>query len=418
MPNVNIEVTFYTRLDAVYIFSPSSSFAAAARMSSVEESAPLNIEDYRAGTFARQYRYDAFMPTLVNHGWTWTDPRISTLLEEATRALGELNAYSRIVPDVDLFISLHVVKEASESSRIEGTQTNIDEALRPVEEIAPERRDDWVEVQNYIQAMNEAIIALQHLPLSNRLLCDTHRTLLQGVRGEYKQPGDWRHSQNWIGGTSLQDAVFIPPPHHEVPALMGDLEQFWHNDRIDVPHLVRIAISHYQFETIHPYLDGNGRIGRLLITLYLISNGMLVRPSLYLSSYFEKHRAAYYDAFTVVRGTHDLGHWLRFFLRAVRETARSGVDTFEAILQLRSDVESRILTLGQRAGSARQALALLYRRPLATVTELADHLGVTHQTANRLVMDLTRLGILRESTGYRRNRRFVFHDYLALFMRD
>jgi Fic family protein len=376
----------------------------------------LDIQDYRAGRYSRQFRYDAFMPTGVNHGWTWTDPRINTLLEEAIQALGELNAYSRIVPDVDLFISLHVVKEASDSSRIEGTQTNIDEVLRPVEEIAPERRDDWQEVQNYIQAMNEAIVALNELPLSNRLLRNTHRTLLQGVRGEHKQPGEWRRSQNWIGGTSLQDAVFIPPSHQEVPALMGDLEKFWHNEEIDVPHLIRIAIGHYQFETIHPFLDGNGRIGRLLITLYLISNGLLAKPSLYLSNYFEKNRAAYYDAFTVVRGTNDIGHWLRFFLRAVRETARTGVDTFEAILRMRSDVEARTISLGQRAGNARSALTLLYRRPLITVNEMAYHLGVTHQTANRLVRDLVRLDILREATGYRRNRRFVFHDYLGLFM--
>ncbi|HET6568240.1 MAG TPA: Fic family protein [Rhodothermales bacterium] len=381
-------------------------------------SSDLDIRDYRAGMYLRQYQYEAFVPSKVNHGWTWSDARLNTLLEEATQALGELNGCSFIVPDVDLFISLHVVKEASESSRIEGTQTNMDEALRPVEEIDPERRDDWQEVQNYIQAMNEAIEALRELPLSNRLLRETHRTLLQGVRGEHKMPGEWRRSQNWIGGTSLQDTVFIPPPHHEVPELMGDLEKFWHNEEINVPHLVRIAISHYQFETIHPFLDGNGRIGRLLITLYLISNGLLAKPALYLSSYFERHRAAYYDAFTVVRGTSDLGHWVRFFLLAIRETARNGVETFQAILKLRADVERRVLTLGQRAGNARRVLSLLYQRPFVNVNEVADYLEVTHQTANRLVEDLVRLDILREATGFRRNRRFVFRDYLTLFLPD
>ncbi len=376
----------------------------------------VRLSDYTSGAYRRQQSYDAFHPSPVNHGWAWEDPRINTLLEEATRALGELNACSLIVPDVDLFIRLHVIKEASESSRIEGTQTNMDEALRPADEIEPERRDDWQEVQNYIQAMDESIQALADLPLSTRLLRDAHRTLLQGVRGEHKQPGEWRRSQNWIGGTSLQDAVFIPPPHHAVPDLMSDLERFWHNDGIQVPHLVRIAISHYQFETVHPFLDGNGRVGRLLITLYLIANGLLVRPSLYLSSYFERHRAAYYDAFTVVRGTHDMGHWLRFFLRAIRETARGGVETFQAILALRSDAESRILALGQRAGNARRTLALLYRKPLVTVNEVADHLQVTHQTANRLVGDLVRLDLLRQTTDRARNRRFVFFDYLNLFM--
>ncbi len=376
----------------------------------------MDIRDYHAGQYVRQHNYDAFIPSLINHPWTWADPRVNTLLEDATRALGELNAYALIVPDIDLFIGLHVVKEASESSRIEGTQTNIDEALRPLEEIDPERRDDWQEVQNYIQAMHEATAALKTLPLSNRLLRSTHHTLMQGVRGKRKTPGLWRRSQNWTGGSTLADAFFIPPPHQDVPALMADLERFWHNDAIDVPHLVRIALSHYQFETIHPFLDGNGRIGRLLITLYLISNGLLAKPSLYLSDYFERHREAYYDAFTVVRATNDVGHWLRFFLVAIRETARLGARTFQSILALRTEVEGRVLRLGRRAGGPRHALSLLYRRPVVTVNDLAEHLEVTHQTANRLAEDLCRLGLLKEATGFRRNRQFVFDEYLRLFM--
>jgi Fic family protein len=376
----------------------------------------MRIEDFKAGRLTEQYKYKAFVPEPVNHVWTWGDPRINTLLEEATGALSRLDAFSYIVPDIDLFIRLHVVKEASESSRIEGTQTNMGEALRPVEEIAPERRDDWVEVQNYVQAMNEAIANLSKLPLSNRLLRDTHATLLQGARGETKQPGEWRRSQNWIGGTSLVDAVFIPPPHHEVARLMSDLELFWHNDRIDVPHLIRIAISHYQFETIHPFLDGNGRVGRLLITLYLHANGLLKKPSLYLSSYFEKHRSAYYDAFMRVREANDLGHWIRFFLRAIRETARTGVETFQKILSFRRSAEERVLTLGQRAGNARLTLALLYTRPVLSINEVAATLEVSHQTASKLVRDLVKLDLLEESTGYKRNRLFVLRDYLDLFV--
>ncbi len=378
----------------------------------------MHLNDYIAGTYTKQYQYEAFIPSPVNQTWTWDDPRINTLLEEATQALGELNAFSLIVPDVDLFIRLHVVKEASESSRIEGTQTQMDEALRPREEIAPKRRDDWQEVQNYIQAMNEAIDALVHLPLSNRLLKDTHRTLMQGVRGQHKLPGAWRASQNWIGGTSLQDAVFIPPPHREVPKLMGDLEKFWHNEAINVPHLVRIAISHYQFETIHPFLDGNGRIGRLLIPLYLISHGLLKKPSLYLSSHIEKHKAAYYAALTTVRATSNMGQWLRFFLVAVRETARTGRDTFQAILALRRRTEQQMLSLGQKAGKGRVLLTLLYRQPYVTANEVATHLEVTHQTAMSLIRDFVRLGILEETTGFKRNRRFLYREYFDLFVRS
>ena len=376
----------------------------------------MNIKHYKAGQYRQQYQYKSFLPTPINHDWTWEDPKINTLLEKATQALGELNAFSLIVPDVDLFIQMHIFKEANTSSRIEGTQTQMDEALRSKEQINPERRNDWEEVQNYVQAMGEAIETLKTLPLSNRLLCETHKILLQGVRGEHKLPGEFRRSQNWIGGTSIVDAAFIPPSHDEVPSLMSDLEKFWHNEAIDVPHLVRIAISHYQFETIHPFSDGNGRIGRLLITLYLVGKGLLTKPSLYLSNYLEKHKVAYYEGLTTVRATHNLGHWIRFFLVAVFETAQQGQTTFQKILVLRSDVEQRILSLGKKAKNARGLLNFLYRRPFISPNQVAEMFQVTHQTANSLIRDFERLDILKETTGYQRNRVFQFERYLALFL--
>ena len=377
----------------------------------------VSFAEYEPGRYVSQGSYRSFIPAPVNREWTWSDPRISTLLEEATQALGELNAFSIIVPDVDLFIELHVVKEATDSSRIEGTRTEMDEAIRPEEEVSPEKRDDWHEVRNYVDAMNQAIDTLDELPLSTRLLRKTHHTLMQGVRGQDKQPGEYRRSQNWIGA-SLEDAMFVPPPHHEVPDLMSDLEKFWHNDAINVPHLVRIAISHYQFETIHPFLDGNGRIGRLLITLYLISKGLLKKPSLYLSSYIERHKADYYDALTHVRGTGDMGQWVRFFLVAMRETARQGRDTFEDILDLRRRAEQQVVTLGQKAGNARKLLTRLYRYPfIQRASHIADYLDVSPKTARSLIQDLEDLGLLKETTGQQRNRRYVFAEYLNLFTR-
>lgn len=273
----------------------------------------MKLEAFNSGKFRQRYQYKSFEPALVDHDWSWDDPQINTLLEDATRALGELNAFSLIVPDIDLFIQMHVVKEAQTSSRIEGTQTGIDEALMQEEQILPEKRDDWREVRNYIDAVNTAVEELATLPLSNRLLKHTHAILMRGVRGEHKQPGEFRTSQNWIGGSNLTDAVFIPAHPSGVEDLMGDLEKFWRDDAILVPHLVRIAISHYQFETIHPSLDGNGRIGRLMIPLYLVSKGVLAKPSLYLSDFFERNRASYYDALMRVRVSNDLVHWVRFF---------------------------------------------------------------------------------------------------------
>ena len=377
----------------------------------------MKFETFKAGAWTPRYQYKSFEPVLVDHAWIWEDPTINALLESANRALGELNAFSLIVPDIDLFIEMHMVKEAQTSSRIEGTQTGMDEALMTEDQIQPEKRDDWREVRNYVDAVNGAIAELQTLPLSNRLLRKTHEILMRGVRGENKQPGEFRISQNWIGGSSLMDAVFIPPHPDGVPALMSDLEKFWHDESITVPHLIRLAISHYQFETIHPFLDGNGRIGRLLVPLYLVSNGLLAKPSLYLSDFFERNRASYYDALMRVRVSNDMIHWVRFFLQGVAETATKGRNVFKEILALRTDAEHKLLSLGKRAPNAKQALNLLYRRPMLSATDLEHGLGVSHPTANALLRDFIRLGILREITGAARHRLYVFETYLELFTR-
>ena len=376
----------------------------------------MKFEGFEPGRWHQRYQYQSFEPTPVNHDWSWEDATINVLLESANRALGELNAYSLIVPDIDLFIQMHVVKEAQTSSRIEGTQTGIDEALLSEEHIRPEKRDDWREVRNYIDAVNIAIGELENLPLSNRLLRQTHAVLLQGVRGELKQPGEFRSSQNWIGGSGLADAAFIPPHHQSVPELMSDLELFWHNESITVPHLIRVALSHYQFETIHPFLDGNGRIGRLLIPLHLVSHGLLAKPSLYLSDFFERHRASYYDALMRVRISGDLIHWVRFFLQGVSETATKGRDVFGRILKLRTDVEQHILSLGRRAPNARAALNVLYRQPVLAASTLEQELDVSGSTEQALVKDFVRLGILTEVTGQMRDRLYEFDPYLKLFL--
>jgi Fic family protein len=372
-------------------------------------------QTFKSGTFKQQYQYKSFEPSLINKPFVWEDPDIAVLLEESTRLLGELNAYSHLVPDVDFFIRMHILKEATTSSRIEGTQTNIDEAVLPEEDVAPEHRNDWLEVHNYTRAMNHAITALENLPLSMRLLREAHKILMVGARGEQRSPGEIRRSQNWIGGSSLRDAVFIPPSHEDLPELLTDLEKFWHNENLAIPHLIRTALSHYQFETIHPFLDGNGRIGRLMITLYLVDKALLTRPTLYLSDFFERNRGSYYDALTVVRTSNDIEHWIRFFLTGVSETAANSKLTFEKIIKLRHASEEKILRLGKRARKGQDLLRHLYSQPIMSANQIAASLEITHQSASSLIKAFEEMEILRESTGRKKNRLYVFSDYLHLF---
>jgi len=375
----------------------------------------MNFNDFKAGIYKQQYQYRSFSPKKVNMTWIWDDPALNVMLEQATRKLGELNAFTLIVPNIDLFIQMHIIKEANTSSKIEGTQINIDEALLPEEEISIEKRDDWHEVQNYINALHYAINELEKLPISNRLLNETHRILMQGVRREHKSPGNFRKSQNWIGGSNLSDAVYIPPHHEEIPDLMGDLELFLHNDTINVPHLIKIAIAHYQFETIHPYLDGNGRIGRLLITLYLVGFSLLKKPSLYLSSFFEKHRSSYYDALSRVREANDISHWVKFFLNAVIDTADDGKNTFNEILKLKNETDSFILSLGGRAENANRILELFYQKPLLNVKGIEKGLSMNPRTIRNVLKTLETAQFIFEYTGNKRNKKYVFERYFKLF---
>jgi Fic family protein len=375
----------------------------------------MQTQPFKSGTYKQQYQYKSFTPNTINKPFTWNDPIIDVLLEDATRLVGELNAYSHLIPDVDFFIRMHILKEATTSSRIEGTQTNIDEAVLPEEEIAPERRDDWLEVQNYTKAMNHSIAALERLPLSMRLLHEAHEILMSSARGEHRSPGEIRKSQNWIGGSNLKNAVFIPPTHQELPALLTDLEKFWHNEKIAIPHLIRTAISHYQFETIHPFLDGNGRVGRLLITLYLVDKKLLTKPTLYLSDFFERNRGAYYDALTAVRASNDIEHWIKFFLTGVSETAAGSKQTFEWIVALRQRCEEKILQLGKRAPKGQALLRQLYSQPVMGANEVAARLDITHQSASSLIRSFEGMGILREITGRKKDRLFMFSEYLGLF---
>ena len=376
----------------------------------------MNIADFHAGQYEKRYEYQAFLPELVCREWVISDPELSDLLGRADRALGELNAFSQLVPDIDFFIRMHVAKEATQSSRIEGTQTNIEDAFKDAGDLSPEQRDDWAEVQCYIRAINTAIEALESLPLSSRLLCQTHAVLMAGVRGAHKQPGEFRVSQNWIG-VSLKNATFVPPHHEHVPALMSDLEQLLHEDSFFVHPLVRIALAHYQFETIHPFLDGNGRLGRLMISLYLAAQGLLHKPALYLSDYFERNKTAYIDHLMAVRQGNHLREWLVFFLYGVEQTARESAAVFRAVLKLKQRIESDVLPRlsRRRQDNAQMLMRQLYAQPVVDVKWATSTTGASVNTASALIADLVTFGVLVEMTGQRRNRLFLFQEYLDIF---
>ena len=376
----------------------------------------IDIKNFIAGEYKKGYEYSYFLPSFINQPFTWTNPVIGELLEKASFKLGELNSFARLVPDIDMFIKILVYKEAVVSSKIEGTRTNMEEALTDKQNIDPEKRDDWEEVNNYVKAMNYAIEALEKLPLSNRLIKKTHKILLSSGRGKNKNPGEFRRSQNWIGGASIKDAVFIPPIHTELPQLLSDFEKFLNNRKITLPHLIKIAIAHYQFETIHPFLDGNGRIGRLLITLYLVANKVLEKPLLYLSDFFERNRTLYYQNLNVVREKNDLEQWIKFFLVGVEETEEKSVKTLKNILELKNKTEKeKIITMGKRSKNAVALFHALFSVPVITIKKVQDITNLSTKAANDLVEVFVKQGILREITGYSRNRIFVFEEYLDLF---
>ena len=372
------------------------------------------MKEFKSGNFINQGYYKSFQPNTINRKWHVDDMQLLNLLSKADRFLGRLDMYSEYV-NIDLYLRMHITKEATQSSKIEGTQTNMEEAFLDKEDIAFEKRDDWVEVQNYIGAMNEAVQQLHRLPFSSRLIKQTHKILLDGVRGEHKLPGEYRSSQNWIGGATIGDATFIPPVHNSLAELMSDIEKFANDELNPLPDLLKIAIIHYQFETIHPFLDGNGRVGRLLITLYLVDKGILKQPILYLSDFFERNKSLYYDNLMRVRTHNDINQWLKFFLTGIIEISKNGVTTFDGILQLKKNLEIKLQTFGSRTKEAIKVVEYLYSQPVIDATRIKEITGKSPATNYKMLAEFERLEILKEISGGQRNKLYVFKEYLDLF---
>ena len=362
--------------------------------------------------------YRAFIPApLPPEPPVQMDARLQALLSRADGALGRLDGSIQTLPDPDMFVFMYVRKEAVLSSQIEGTQSSLDDLLAAEERILDaDRPRDVDEVLNYVHAMNHGLARLAELPLSVRLVREIHERLLSGVRGQERTPGELRTTQNWIGpaGCLLNEATFVPPPPAEVPQAMGALETYLH-DNTPAP-LVQIGLAHAQFETIHPFLDGNGRMGRLLIAFYLCERQLLQKPVLYISHYFKRHRQRYYELLQAVRDSGDWESWLAFFLEAVGEVAEEATTTARRIVALRERHRQLIVDrFGRVAANGLRVLESLYLRPLITVNGVAELTGVTFAAASQLVKRLVEHGLLREVTGQARNRRFRYDEYVELF---
>ena len=378
----------------------------------------MKLEEYKSGQYIKMDDYKAFIPSKINFNWGWDDTKLDKLLAEANRQIGELNAYSLLIPNVDLYIKMHVKIEANKSSRIEGTRTTVEEDLLDVSDINPEKRDDWVEVQNYVKATNYGVERIKNgFPVCTRLIREIHKILMQGVRGEHKTPGEFRTSQNWIGGTMPSTAVYVPPPHTEIAECLTDFEKFINNEEIDTPDLIKIAILHYQFESIHPFLDGNGRIGRLLIPLYIQSKGMLNKSCLYISDYIERNKDEYYDCLTRVRTQNDMIGWIKFFLTAVIETSKIAKDKFKKVVEFTMEMDREILNMTVKPENARKVLDVLYDEPAVNRKKLVELTGITESTIKNIINNFVDKGILVETTGYTRNQIFKFQKYTDLFLK-
>ena len=339
---------------------------------------------------------------------------IQQLLEQANRALGRLDGIGTLLPDMQLFLYSYIRKEALLSSQIEGTQSSFSDLLLYESKEAPGvPLDDVQEVSNYVAALEHGLQRIaEGFPLSLRLICEIHAILLSGARGSRKSPGEFRRSQNWIGGSRPGNARYVPPPPEKLMECLGALEKFWHDDPVPTPTLIKAALAHVQFESIHPFLDGNGRVGRLLITLLLCAEGAIAQPLLYLSLYLKTNREAYYDHLQRIRDTGDWEEWLRFFLEGILETANGAAHTTRTILQIFAEDRCRVETLGQSASSALRVFGQLQAGPLLTITKTAEVLQLSVPTVITAIRNLEKLDIIRELTGRPRKRLYVYRRYL------
>ncbi|MBD8922563.1 Fic family protein [bacterium] len=373
------------------------------------------LENYKAGNYINVNDYKSFIPSNINCEWTWEDSEINYLLSKAYLEIGNLNGFALQVPNIDLYIQMHVKVEANKSSKMEGTRTTIDEELLEVEDVSPENRDDWQEVNNYVTAINYGFKRLVEMPISSRFIKELHERLMYKVRGENKDPGQFRKSQNWIGGSRPSNALYVPPVPDKIYDCISDLEKFINNDNIKTPELIKIAMIHYQFEAIHPFLDGNGRTGRILIPIYMISKNLISKPYFYISDYIEENKTAYYDFLSRVRSHNDMIAWIKFFLEATISTAINARLKFEKVVEFTKNMDKKILDIQGNPSNIRKILDILYTTPRISRKSLMNKTGLKSSTYNNIINSMLKNNILDEDTGFSRNQILVFTNYINLF---
>ena len=378
----------------------------------------------RAGKLIVQHKGPEGFSSFIPHPLPFDPPlkydnKMNDLLEKANRAIGRLDGATYILPNPDLFLYMYVRKEAVLSSQIEGTQASLSDLLEYENDIKGKSSpDDVHEVFNYVTAINYGLDRLKKLPLNLRLIKEIHTKLMKGIRGGHKAPGEFRKTQNWIGGTMPSNANFVPPPPHEVLSCMGNLEKFLHDPKSSTPSLIKAGLAHAQFETIHPFLDGNGRIGRLLITFVLCHDAVLAKPLLYLSLYFKQHRDEYYERLMAIRRKGDWEGWIKFYLRGVFEISKQATDAAKAIMNLQIEHRNRINSLGRASANSLRLLDLLYQKPLINVPKVAVHLGLSQPAARKAINNLQKLEILTEISGKRRDRVYFYESYMDIIREE
>lgn len=375
------------------------------------------LEEYKSGHYDDCGDFKAFNPSFINHTWLWENAELNSLLAKANKELGALNTYSELVDNIDVYILMHIRVDANKSSKLEGTHTNLEDDMMNLEDVLPEKRNDVQEIQNYVNAMRYGIkrISDDDFPFTSRLIRELHKILMDGVRGQHKTPGEFRYTQNFIGGTMPSNAIYVPPAVHRLPNLISDLDRFL-NNMDNLPILIKLAFLHYQFETIHPFLDGNGITGRLIIPLFLLSSKEISKPCFYISNYFEEHKDEYYSKLQRVRTHSEIIPWIKFFLTASIETAVDAKQKFQNALNTQKRYQTYLMEKRYSTKTLRDIISYMYTDPVTNSFTISESISTSVTTVNKHLKTLLDDGIIDELTGNRRNKVYALRDYINAFI--